>query len=313
MIQIRGKASNDFRRGFTMLELCVAISLVAVLLALLLPGVQHARESARRIACKSNLREIVLGLHQFETAQRSFPPSFYGKQDIPGLFRNGSLMGHLSVLPGIFGANPISSTAEQVKFGDAGWWTTPQSEFLRQSHNSFFSCPSDAEKGSWVVATITTYFDTYSYHLMPAKDDEQWTNYLGCSGSRTYSQFNVKGRGLFLPVSGSRARDILDGLSNTLFVGEVTGQVTDPVRKSGRRNSFSWLAGAQTVEEGLNYDRGKIHGQDFGWVQFRSLHGPLVHFSFVDGKVEAIHENVDQQLLEAMATIADNDMAVTTP
>jgi hypothetical protein len=222
-------------------------------------------------------------------------------------------MGHLSVLPGIFGANAVSSTAEKLKFGDAGWWTFPESEFLRESHNSIFLCPSDGEKGSWVVATITPYFNTYSHHLLPSNDDEQWTNYLGCSGSRTYSQSNFKGRGLFLPVSGSRARDILDGLSHTLFVGEVTGQVTDPVRKSGRRNSFSWLAGAQTVGEGLNYDRGKIPGQDFGWVQFRSLHGPLVHFSFVDGRVEAIHENVDQQLLEAMATIADNDMAVTTP
>jgi len=313
MTQIRRKASNDFRRGFTMLELLIAISIVSVLLAVLLPGVQHAREAARRIACKSNLREISLGLLQFEAANRSFPPSFYGKQDIPGLFRNGPLMGHLSVLPGILGANAISSTAGQLKFSDAQWWTSPQSEFLRRSHTRLFLCPSDGDKGSWVVATITPYFDTYSHHLLPANDDEQWTNYLGCSGSRTYSQSNLKGRGLFLPVSGSRARDILDGLSHTLFVGEVTGQVTDPVRKSGRGNSFSWLAGAQTVGEGLNYDRGKIPGQDFGLIQFRSLHGPMVHFSFVDGRVEAIHENVDQQLLEAMATIADNDMAVTTP
>ena len=312
-MQIRRKAAKDFRRGFTMLELFIAISIVGVLLAVLLPGVQYAREAARRIACKSNLREISLGLHQFETAQRSFPPSFYGKQDSPGLFRRGSLMGHLAVLPEILGANAVSSTAEKLKFGDAQWWTSPQSEFLRESHNSLFLCPSDGEKGSWVVATITPYYDTYSFHLMPANNDEQWTNYLGCSGSRTYSQSNLKGRGLFLPVSGSRARDILDGLSHTLFVGEVTGQVTDPVRKSGRRNSFSWLAGAQTVGEGLNYDRGKIPGQDFGWIQFRSLHGPMVHFSFVDGRVEAIQENVDQQLLEAMATIADNDMAVTTP
>jgi len=101
MMQIRKKASADFRRGFTMLELFLAISIVGVLLAVLLPGVQHAREAVRRIACKSNLREIVLGLHQFESAQRLFPPSFYGKQDSPGLFRRSSLTGHLSVLPGI--------------------------------------------------------------------------------------------------------------------------------------------------------------------------------------------------------------------
>ncbi len=301
------------RLAFTLLELLIVIAIIGVCLGLLIPGVQQAREAARRIACKSNLREISHGLLQFETANRSFPPSFYGKEDSPGYFRNGSLMGHLSVLPGILGSNQVSLIADQHKLGDVTWWNGPQAEFLRRSHSSLFLCPSDGERGRWVVATITPYRDTYSFQLLPANVDEQWTNYLGCSGSRSYVRSSSIGRGVFLPLAGSRMRDILDGTSNTLFLGEVTGQVRNSLQRIGRESSFSWLAGAQTVEEGLNYDRGKIPGQDFGWVQFRSMHGPMVHFSFVDGRVEAIHENIDQRLLEAMATIADHEIAIAAP
>ena len=143
----------------------------------------------------------------------------------------------------------------------------------------------------------------------PANKAEQWTNYLGCAGSSPFSIYDSRGRGVFLPLKGSRVSDILDGLSNTLFLGEVTGQFRDGVNRRGRENSFSWLSGAQSVQEALNYDRRRIPGQDSGLSQFRSGHGPLVHFSFVDGRVDAIHENIDQRLLEAMATIAEADMS----
>src|ERR1700742_1721900 len=63
------------RRGFTLIELLVVIAIIAVLIALLLPAVQAAREAARRAQCVNNLKQIGLGLHNFESRNRFFPPS----------------------------------------------------------------------------------------------------------------------------------------------------------------------------------------------------------------------------------------------
>src|SRR6516225_7491798 len=98
--------SRTTRIGFTLIELLVVISIIAGLIALLLPAVQTAREAARRAQCAHNLKQIGVGLHSFESSYSHFPPGFaISTANLPAAVKNEFVPSRIYELPLTFGAS----------------------------------------------------------------------------------------------------------------------------------------------------------------------------------------------------------------
>jgi prepilin-type N-terminal cleavage/methylation domain-containing protein/prepilin-type processing-associated H-X9-DG protein len=138
--------SKDGRRGFTLIELLVVIAIIAVLIALLLPAVQSAREAARRAQCVNNLKQIGLGLHNYESSNNVFPPGGIADESSPGGIWGGAGSNNVAswralVLPQMEGGAIYNAINFSLSLNDstsaAGQWTA------LMTINNTWLCPSD--------------------------------------------------------------------------------------------------------------------------------------------------------------------------
>ncbi|WP_435021148.1 DUF1559 domain-containing protein [Tundrisphaera sp. TA3] len=185
------------RRGFTLIELLVVIAIIAVLIALLLPAVQAAREAARRIQCTNNLKQIGLALHNYESANGSFPL--------------GAIVA-INTPPANYGGNPWSVHAQllgqiegQAVYNACNFFFKPEypvNETAFETKISAFYCPSDGSAG---VTGSNSYFGSSGSSTLP-------TNPV-VSGPFGYdtNQHNA----VACTISA-----VTDGLSNTIGFGE---------------------------------------------------------------------------------------------
>lgn len=206
-----------------MIELLVVIAIIAVLVALLLPAVQHAREAARRTQCRSNLKQLGLALHNYHETHNALPSGYIG---FP-YTNQGSCWGWgTMILPGLE-QSPLYNTLSHAPGGMSGLGA-PASGFnavmmsfsppsvLLQTSLSVFRCPSD---------TGTNLVDVPAGGLngSPPGPTSSFgrSNYAGVIGS-TYTNSGglMVGNGSFSESSIRRFRDYTDGLSNTFLVGE---------------------------------------------------------------------------------------------
>ena len=297
-------------RGFTIIELLVVIAIIAILVALLLPAVQQAREAARRSACKNNLKQISLALHNYESTHRVFPPGYihkFGPSGTPEeLANHAGLAWGAMLLPQLEQPNLYSTFDSNVPV-----WDTVNLG-ARETSLNVFLCPSDP----------------YSYGNFVVRDDtvDPVERYAAASYAANWgpSDTNVnlddtplQSQGVFYRNSSTRVRDILDGLSNTLAIGERTNGPIPGGTTGGGHAVFetAWSAAAREVTDfpddhghmvlfETQFRPNQAGGDDKG---LSAPHAGMAQFAFCDGSVHAISENIDADVYNALATRAGGE------
>lgn len=210
---------HQSRRAFTLVELLVVIAIIGILVALLLPAVQAAREAARRMSCSNNMKQLGLGLHNYHDTREAFPAGQANNigADVARPGWNRACWWH-SVLPFVEQQNLYDVTATYMSnnaiphiiFAVNNNGNVP-SEPGRNTVVKTFVCPSDGEGPK----TKTVGGNEQGFH----------GNYVLCAGSTAYNPSgDPLGRlnnGTFYPFSDSKFSSVVDGTSNTLFGGEI--------------------------------------------------------------------------------------------
>jgi prepilin-type N-terminal cleavage/methylation domain-containing protein/prepilin-type processing-associated H-X9-DG protein len=282
------------RSGFSLLELLIAMSIISLLMALLLPAIQHVRAAADRISCASNLRQIGIALHHFHTDFNRFPPGYTPprpKEPNPRITWLARLLPYIE--QDILWKETLSAYAkDKVAFN-----VPPHTGFLTPI--KLYSCPVD-ERLSQAQLTIRGRIAAL-------------TSYVGVLGT----DYRVTD-GVLYKDSKTRIPQIYDGSSNTIMVGE---------RPPSADNFYGWwyagfgqngtgsldmLLGARERNFGAGttgslppgpYEFGPGRLDNLADVfHFWSLHPGGAHFLFADGSTHFLAYNISPTLLPALAT-----------
>ena len=301
--------------GFTLVELLVVIAIIGVLVALLLPAVQAAREAARRTSCLNKIRQVVLGCHNFESANGHFPAS-----------SNENFFSHLAqILP----YHEQESLHDLIDFGDCGntdphgnpigcSWYDDVNQQAYKTPMPIFKCPSigtgqrtdtglpgnaGTEEGSELRGHYLAVMGAKNECPSPPGDP-----YVVEGGCGNFG--GVATNGIMYPDSKIGFKQITDGASNTFLIGEMAWL------DDGR--SRTWIVGAARRNYAVGWQQWNYSGVNVfyalnSWPRetpttsnndqsFGSEHPGGAHFGLADGSGRFIAESIELKLYKALAS-----------
>ncbi len=280
---------NRQHRAFTLVELLVVIAIIGILVSLLLPAVQAAREAARRMSCYNNLKQIGLALHNYHDTHQALPMGWIGVDQVT---RQPHALGQ----PGWGWAARVlpfleQSNTESLVQGDLPI-TDPSNLAARNTHLALYRCPSDA--GSQQFFNITGSMPTVRIPV---------ANYVGMAGTQELENceplpigVQCETDGIFYHNSATNFRDIIDGLSNTFMVGERNSKI----------DNSTWVGSIPGADEGFERFLGIAdHAPNTVGAHLDDLssyHPGGTNFVIADGSVRLIASTIDLQVYKGLAT-----------
>jgi prepilin-type N-terminal cleavage/methylation domain-containing protein/prepilin-type processing-associated H-X9-DG protein len=308
---LRPRSVRRFR-GFTLIELLVVIAIIGVLIALLLPAVQAAREAARRIQCTNNLKQIGIALHNYHDTHNAFAPGYlsHWKQDGGDAGTAEDDIGHgwgwaSQILPqleqpAVFNAINFSLTM-----------TYSANDTAQLLRFSTYLCPSDGPKQ---LIPVRNQDNTATVYTVAS------ANYVGVYGTGEVGAAPGRGDGMFFRNSRLSFQNMTDGSSQTFMVGErsynlsyvtwtgraIGGWLFSTASFEGGTNtfnpdpeeSFTMVIGPIGLEHGPRTPNHPMaHVEDY-W----SHHPGGVNFLFGDGSVRFIKDQISPKVYQALAT-----------
>ncbi len=327
-------ALSRVRLGMTLVELLVVIAIIGVLMGLLLPAVQSAREAARLTSCSNNLRQVALGLQNYYSAKDRFPPGSVAKEYVdrpstPWTFYRWSTFATLSPYLENSAAYNLLDLSKPLYSSTSGL-VTPENIAGARTVVPTFLCPSDT-------------FRRLHPNFGPI-------NYAVCTGSGIGGGTPEDTDGLFFVNSKTRMSEIRDGSSNTIALSESLLGETGATRRDPRfayrfvffaplvesacrvaptwnytdPRGFSWANGE--YRNGLYNHHYPPNSADpdcigvrlgggpsrtfapFGWKTARSLHNSGVSISRADASTGLINNDIDLVVWRALATRAGGEI-----
>jgi len=265
--------------GFTLIELLVVIAIIAVLIALLLPAVQQAREAGRRTQCRNNLHQMGIGMHNYHDTHGCFPPGWiYRHCPTTVSVASGDWSGFAMLLPYLDERALFNAINYKRPCTDQG-----NSTFVRKQLMQFY-CPSHRSQG----------LETFTGGDQFAGADFRWNH---AAAEKTDKEPVVYTNGLsngFAQCSLTISETgVQDGLSNTIAVGEnLQGH---------------WARGASCCIA-TRMSRGIRHSPEAGpTYTWSSKHPDGAVFLFGDGSAKFISDSIDRAVLRALMTASGGE------
>jgi prepilin-type processing-associated H-X9-DG protein len=286
-VAVRGcRPVSSARPAITILELLVVFAVIAMLVAILLPAVQAARESARNLQCTDRLHQIGVALQVHHDSHRQLPAGWQSEPTKSSSYGWASRILREIEEPSldsqIDAAKPISTVSVAVRA------TTPP----------VYICPSDTSEP---VFPLYVELGEHAAHAQESTDvlvSLPHANFVGVFGTTDPDDVvGTTGSGAFIHDRNRRFREVTHGLSHVMIVGERTS----------RKLASTWLGIATSGEDAggriVGYADLGPNRDDADECEFDSRHFGHVNFVWADGHVEAVANDVDRQVYQQTASI----------